>query len=183
MKESKLIKQYMQNKELNIEEVIEDYTNYIYIVVKNRDLKLSDEDIEEIISDVFLAVWKNQKNLDTNKEMSAYLTGIAKNVYSKKIRKFKNIVDIEKYENILYNDENIDDKIEETQKSNMIMAEIYAMKKEDKDIFILYYYYSKSMKEIAKELKITEYKVKSRLFRIRKKLKKILEKRGYSYHG
>ena len=57
------------------------------------------------------------------------------------------------------------------------------MKQEDKEIFMSYYYYAKSIKEIADTLKIAESKVKSRLFRIRKKLKKVLEKRGYSYHG
>ena len=55
------------------------------------------------------------------------------------------------------------------------------MKEEDKNIFIAYYYYSRSIKEISSDLKISELKVKSRLFRIRRKLKKVLEQRGYSY--
>ena len=55
------------------------------------------------------------------------------------------------------------------------------MKEEDRRIFTNYYYYSKKIKEISKELNISEIKVKSRLSRIRKKLKKELEKRGYSY--
>ena len=57
------------------------------------------------------------------------------------------------------------------------------MKQEDKDIFIFYYYSSRTIKEIANMLNITENKVKSRLFRIRKKIKKELEKRGYSCNG
>jgi len=57
------------------------------------------------------------------------------------------------------------------------------MKQEDKDIFILYYYNSRTMKEIANILSITEKKVKSRLFRIRQKVKKFLEKRGYTNNG
>ena len=57
------------------------------------------------------------------------------------------------------------------------------MKQEDKDIFILYYYNAKSIKDIANILNITENKIKSRLFRIRRKIKRGLEKRGYSYNG
>lgn len=57
------------------------------------------------------------------------------------------------------------------------------MKQEDKDIFTLYYYNSRTMKEIADILNITEKKVKSRLFRIRQKVKKFLEKRGYTNNG
>ena len=53
------------------------------------------------------------------------------------------------------------------------------MQKEDKDIFIMYYYNSKKVKEISKTLKISESKVKTKLHRIRKRLRKELEKNGY----
>ena len=183
MKKEKLISQYIENDKLNIEKVMEDYTNYLYVIVNNKNFKLTEEDVEEIISDVFLAVWKNQKQLNMEKEMSSYLAGIANHIYSKRLRNFKNLIDIEDYENQLQDSQDIEQKIEERQKQDMILEEIYMMKQEDQDIFLYYYYYAKSIKEIAKELNLTEVKVKSRLFRIRKKLKKKLEKRGYCYHG
>lgn len=184
MKENNLINQYMENNKLNIEKVMDDYTSYIYTIIKNKNsCLLNEEDIEEIISDTFLAVWKNQKNLDENKEMSSYLAGIAKNIFSKKIRSTKNIIDLNEYKNNLYEIESLDLKAENNEKSRLIENAINDMKKEDKEIFMSYYYYSKSIKEIAINLKITELKVKSRLFRIRQKLKKVLEKRGYSYNG
>ena len=71
--------------------------------------------------------------------------------------------------------------IEKSQKENLVINAVYKMKDEDKRIFLAYYYYANSMKNIAKELEISEQKVKSRLFRIRRKLKKILEKEGYHY--
>ena len=89
MKESNLIKNYIQDNQLNIEKVIINYTPYIYTIIKNKNSDLSNEDIEEIVSDVFLAVWKNQSRLDINKEISTYLVGIAKNLYNKKIRNKK----------------------------------------------------------------------------------------------
>ena len=183
MKESNLIKNYIQDNQLNIEKVIINYTPYIYTIIKNKNLNLSNEDIEEIVSDVFLAVWKNQSRLDINKEISTYLVGIAKNLYNKKIRNKKNIVNIENYKNNLFDTESIDIKIENTEKENLIFMLINNMKQEDKDIFILYYYNAKSIKDIANILNITENKIKSRLFRIRRKIKRGLEKRGYSYNG
>lgn len=57
------------------------------------------------------------------------------------------------------------------------------MKEEDIEIFNLYYYSSMKIKEIARVLNIPEFKVKSRLHRVRKKIKKELEKGGYSYDG
>lgn len=181
MKNSNLIKQYINHNKLNIENVMRDYTSYIYTIINNKNCNLSDEDIEEIISDVFLAVWKNQKKLDIDKDMSSYLAGITKNLYLKKIKYLENVIDINDYENNLCEIESIELKTENNEKNNLIMIEINNMKQEDQKIFMSYYYYSKTMKEIAEQLKIKEEKVKSRLFRIRRKLKKSLEKRGYSY--
>lgn len=183
MQESNLIKNYIQGNELNMEEVMMKYTLYIYTIIKNKNSTLSNEDIEEIISDVFLAVWKNQSKLDRNKEMSTYLVGVTKNLYNKKIRNKKGVIDIENYKNNLFDIEDIEIKIENKEKENLILMLLNNMKQEDKDIFILYYYNSRAIKEIADILNITENKVKSRLFRIRKKIKRELEKRGYSYNG
>ncbi len=178
-----LIKDYIQNNELNIEEIIQNYTPYIYTIIKNKNSNLSNEDIEEIISDVFLAIWKNRETLDINKELSSYLVGITKNLYNKKLRNKRNTIDIEEYENSLFEAENIEIKIENIEKEQIIMLIINNIKQEDKNIFTLYYYNSKSIKEIAQILNISENKVKSRLFRIRRKIKKNLEKRGYNYNG
>lgn len=183
MKESNLIKNYIQDNQLNIEKVIINYTPYIYTIIKNKNANLSKEDIEEIVSDVFLAIWKNQSRLDINKEISTYLVGIAKNLYNKKIRNKKNSIDINDYNNNLFDTESIDIKIENKEKENLIFMLLNNMKQEDKDIFILYYYNAKSIKDIANILNITENKIKSRLFRIRRKIKKGLEKRGYNYYG
>lgn len=183
MNETNLIRHYIENDNFNIEKVMNDYTPYIYTIINNKNSNLNDEDIEEIISDVFLAVWKNKEKLDINKEMSSYLGGIAKNIYNKKIRNMKNISNINDYENYLYEGESIEVKLEASEKEKIILIEINNMKQEDKEIFTLYYYYSKSIKEIAEELKIKNQKVKSRLFRIRMKLKKVLERKGYSYNG
>ena len=89
---------------------------------------------------------------------------------------------IEEYENFLYEKNNdIHIKIEENEKINILTNELTKMKEEDKNIFTYYYYQSKSIKDISSLLKISQIKVKSRLSRIRKKLKKELEKRGYGY--
>lgn len=183
MKETNLIKNYIQNNQLNIEKVIKDFTPYVYTIIQNKNRKLTDEDTEEIISDVFLAVWKNQKTLDISKEMASYLGGITNHIISKKIKNIKNVSDINDYENTLYEIGSIEKQTEQKEKNDLIIQELNKMKQEDKQIFMSYYYYAKTMNEIAKELNLSEQKIKSRLFRIRKKLKKILEKRGYTYHG
>ena len=80
MKKNRLIKFYIKRDMLEIEKVIDDFTPYLYTVIRNKNSNLLEEDIEEIVSDVFLAIWKNQDKLDRSKDMSSYLAGIAKNI-------------------------------------------------------------------------------------------------------
>lgn len=178
MKENNLIKNYIKNNQLDIEEIIQNYTPYIYTIIRNKNSNISNEDIEEIISDVFLVTWKNQEKLDVNKELSSYLAKIAKNLYNKKLRNTRNDIDIDDYINILFEEESIELKIENTEREHLIYMLVNNMKPEDKDIFTLYYYNSMTMKQISKILNITEKKIKSRLFRIRKKIRKHLDNGG-----
>ena len=75
---------YMDGKILNIELAMKDYNNYIYKIIRNKYNNFSDEDIEEIILDVFLTLWNNQNKLDINQKMSSYIAGITKNLIKKK---------------------------------------------------------------------------------------------------
>ena len=157
---------------------------YVYIIIKNSGYSFNNEDIEEIASDVFLAIWKNKEKLDINKEITPYIAGITKNIITKKYRTIKNKEEnIEEIQNYLYSNKNTNNIIEENEQINILTKELENLKEEDKNIFTYYYYESRKVKEISAILNISEIKVKSRLSRIRKKLKKQLEKRGYSYGG
>ena len=153
------------------------------MIIKNSGYLFSNEDIEEIASDVFLVIWKNKEKLDINKEITPYIAGITKKLILKRKSNVKNNDEnIEEYENFLYGkNSDIHIKIEENEKINILTNELTKMKEEDKNIFTYYYYHSKSIKDISGLLKISQIKVKSRLSRIRKKLKNELEKRGYGY--
>lgn len=142
---------------------------------------LSTEDIEEIISDAFFIFWKNKEKFDTNKKLNLYLAGIAKNLIKSKYRKIHINNNIEEYENILIDTYDISYNYEQMERNRIIEESLNNMSKENKDIFVLYYYFSKSIKEISKQLDCSEFKIKSRLFRIRKKLKANLERGGYRY--
>ena len=100
--EEKTIDKYIENDALNIEKVINEYSGYIYIIVKNLAKEtISKEDIEEIISDVFIAVWNNREKLDKTKPIKSYLAGITKNLIKLKYRKIQFDFNIDDYENRL----------------------------------------------------------------------------------
>lgn len=173
MKTCKEIKCYMKNNELDIEKIINEYSSYISTIINNMSIDvLKDEDKEEIVSEVFFILWKNKDKLDINKYLSSYLAGITQNIVKEYLRKIKINFDISNYENILYSHNEIDFMVDNMEIINNIENKLKKMKDIDKRIFLKYYYYSKSIKDIAKEENISEFSIKQRLYRIRNKIKK-----------
>lgn len=165
---------------LNIEKLINTYNFYIYKILSNR---ISNElDIEEILSDVFIIFWKKYNKLSGNTEVKPYLIGITKNLIKQKYRDYSiNFEDIELYDNDIKEDAVIEDIIENKEKAKIIADSLTRIKEIDKQIFIMFYYHQKKVKEIAKSLKISEAKVKIILHRVRKFIRKNLKERGYNY--
>lgn len=173
MNSCKEIKYYIKNNELDLEKIINEYSSYTATIIDNMARNsLNDEDKEEIVSEVFFILWKNKNKLNVNKYLSSYIAGITRNVVKEYLRKVKINFNISDYENSLYNYDKIDlldDNVEEISK---IEEKLKNMKKIDKTIFLDFYYSFKSIKDIAKEQKISEFSVKQRLYRIRNKIRK-----------
>lgn len=175
---NKKIYNYFNNNVLQIEEVINTYTNYVEKIIKNTYIVLPNEDVEEIILDVFLTVWRNQQKLDINKNMSSYIGGITKNLIKKKYNKNKIIEDIEDYKELCIDLSNIELICLKNEEMEFFKQELEKLKQEDKEIFVMYYYEDKSIKEISIIFGMSEGKIKSKLFRIRKRFRKIFKERG-----
>ena len=173
MRKNKEIKQYIKNNELDLEKIINEYSSYIATIINNMaSTNLSNEDKEEIVSEVFFILWKNKHKLDVNKNLSLYIAGVTRNLVKEYLRKIKIDVDISDYENNLYSYDKIDFLDTEIQEIRNIEKKLETMKEIDKTIFLDFYYSSKSIKDIAIEHNISEFSVKQRLYRIRNKIKK-----------
>ena len=161
MNKDREIKRYIKNNELDLERIINEYSSYIAIIINNMaSTNLSNEDKEEIISEVFFILWKNKHKLDINKSLSSYIAGITRNLVKEYLRKIKINVDISDYENSLYGYDKIDFLDTNIQEIRHIEKKLENMKEIDKTIFLDFYYSSKSIKDIAKEQKMSEFSVK-----------------------
>lgn len=78
------IDNYFIDDVLQVEALMNDYTNYILTIIRKFSFNLSEEDIEEIMLDVFLTIWNNQEKLIRDCNMSPYIAGITKNLIRKK---------------------------------------------------------------------------------------------------
>lgn len=177
-----ILNNYLINGKLDIDRILDDFYNYVYIIVKNGvSVSITDEDIEEIISDVFVAIWKNSPKLSKETLMKPYLAGIAKNTIRNKYRNTKLNFSISDYEEKLAYNANLEEIAEENEKNKVISETLKTLKKEEYEIFIMFYYNEKSIKEIAKLLGFSQSKVKVVLHRVRKTIRKNLENGGYGY--
>lgn len=165
---------------LDIEEIIKNYNAYVYKMLKNN---ISNEsDIEEVLADVFIIFWNNYKRLNTTTEIKPYLIGITKNLIKKKYREYSiTNQNIELCEEIIAKSINIEELAENEEKSQIISNTLANIKNIDREVFLMFYYNQKKIRDIANILKISEAKVKVILYRTRKLIKKNLKERGYNY--
>lgn len=162
---------YKVSNQIDWDKIIDDYTPYINTIINNMANSLSYEDKEEILLDTFFMIWKNQDNILYS--LKAYIVGITKNLIKEKLRKRHITYNISDYEEILTDCENNID-MEERPEIIIIEKLFKTLKEIDFKIVNMFYYSSKSIKEIAKELNMSEFNVKTRLYRVRKKIKKEL---------
>lgn len=180
MKEINLISKYRENGEIKIEELVIDYSNYIYKIIKNMTYCLSSEDIEEIILDVFLVIWNNKEKLKDELPIKPYIIGITKNIVKNKCKEnINNIYNLEDYENVIEDSVDIQILLEQKEKNELIKKSLETMKVIDREIFILFYYNSMNISQISKQLNISKVNIKTKLHRIRKKVRKFLIEGGY----
>lgn len=85
------------------------------------------------------------------------------------------------YEDEIIDNLNLENLLESREKDSIIQNTLQTLTTLDYNIFILFYYSSQKVKDIANTLHISENQVKVTLHRVRKKIKKNLKKGGYDF--
>jgi RNA polymerase sigma-70 factor (ECF subfamily) len=180
MEKEKIISNYIKSNQLDMSEIVSDYYCYVKTIIKNAT-NVSKEDEEEIISDVFFIVWKNQRDLKLDNRLSPYIAGITKRVVYKKYYKDSKYNEAsskyqEEFIDLLSKNfqEDIDNQIEKNEMINFINEQLKLMGEMNYLVFTKFYYEDKSIKQIAKELNLSSSNVKILLHRSRNKVKNLL---------
>ena len=178
MNKEKIIEEYISKNNLDMEMVVDDYYNYISTIIRNSyNFKIEDED--EMISDVFIIIWKNREKLRTKEKFSPYIAGITKKVIYRKYNEINKSMEVTQYEGNIIDDFNIDNILEQKDINNCISNNIKNIGETEHQIFVKFYYEGKKAKEIAKEMNMTVSNVKTKLHRTRNKVKEILKIGGF----
>ena len=158
---------------INLDEIVDEFTPYVKKVIDNMaGNNLSYEDKEEILTDTFFILWKN-RNSKIN-YLDSYIAGIAKNLVKEKFKKCNITYNIEDYENNIKFFDELEMFSEEREKLNNLEIGYKALSEIELKLISMFYYSAKSINEISIKLKMSEANLKTKLFRIRRKLKKYL---------
>lgn len=154
-----------------------------YVVIKCSNIN----DANDIIQEIYLELWRiiNKKELDVT-NIKSYLIGIANNKIKKHytlIQKFRTISTFSKNENDIDlidnvgDDFNLDRFIVEKEEYEKAWDYIKTKKNQDiPKIFYLYYNLELSIREISKELKVSESYIKNIIYRTLKELRSFFGK-------
>ena len=160
----------LKNRERNsIDEAIEVYTPYLSTVLYNTvGNRLSKEDIEETVSDVFVMLWKNAEYIDLEKgTIRSYIAAAARNFALKRLNKNRNCICLDDIE--------IPDTASaENSLADAVWDAVMSLGEPDNDIFVRYYKFDEKLRDIAKATGINISTVKTKLSRGKRKLKRIL---------
>jgi RNA polymerase sigma-70 factor (ECF subfamily) len=134
---------------------------------------------EDLISEVFLDVWRQAGKFEGRAAVSTWLLGIARFKALSVLRKRpEQELDEETAERIEDHADDPEVALAKKDKGAALRECLTALSPEHREIVDLVYYHEKSVEEVAQIVGIPEATVKTRMFYARKKLSELLKSRG-----
>ncbi len=134
---------------------------------------------EDLISDVFLDVWRQAGKFEGRSAVSTWLLAITRfKALSSLRRKPDQELDEETAEALEDTSDTPEVTLEKKEKGEVLRKCMSGLSAEHREIIDLVYYHEKSVEEVAEIVGIPEATVKTRMFYARKKLAELLKAQG-----
>jgi len=134
---------------------------------------------EDLISEVFLDVWRQAAKFEGRSAVSTWMLSIARfKALSALRRKPEYELDEETAEAIEDHSDDPEVTLAKKDKAALLREAMSALSVEHREVIDLVYYHEKSVEEVARIVDIPEATVKTRMFYARKKLSELLKERG-----
>jgi RNA polymerase sigma-70 factor (ECF subfamily) len=134
---------------------------------------------EDLISDVFLDVWRQAGKFEGRSQVSTWLLSIARfKALSAMRKRTDQELDDETAEAVVDTSDDPEVSLAKKDKGAALQQCLTALSPEHREIIDLVYYHEKSVEEVAGIVGIPEATVKTRMFYARKKLAELLKQNG-----
>lgn len=180
--QNKIIQQVKENPD-NFKEIIELWHRPLYNFIR-RISYFEKEDIEDIIQEVFIKVYKNLNSFDPDLKFSSWIYRIARNQTTDAIRKYKTrpntiCLDQRDLAKIFKSSLNLEQEIQNKQDFEVLKKTINEIPYKYREVLILRFIEQKDYKEIMDILKKPKGTVATLLNRGKKKLQKKLKIKNF----
>ena len=177
MEEARMLRRLKAGKTDALDALIEQYNGYVCTIIRTvLGAQGTLEDVEELASDVFLAIWNHADALWSGK-VKADIGATARNRARSFLRSL-GPMEMDLDELPLASPETPEGDALNREQQQLLRAAVDAMGEPDREIFLRYYYYYQTTTEIAALLGRTPENIRLRLCRGRERLKTYLQKEG-----
>ena len=184
MEDKEIVELFWNRTDIAISAVDKKYHSYCQHIAYH--ILGSKEDAEECVNDTWLKVWRiipPQKPENLSFFLGKIVRNTALNCLRDKSRKCRGggqlDVVLDELEECIAYAQSVEQEILEQELSRIINHFLGTLPDLERNVFVCRYWYLDSISEIASCTKFRKGKIKSMLFRTRKKLKKYLEQEGY----
>lgn len=173
MNEQEII-QFIRNRdEKGMEELLRHYGPLMRYVI--APILQNPEDREECLSDAAMRVWNGIEQFDPDRgKWNAWLTAIARNTALNRARKNAGETAQEIPPETPSQEISPEESVLKKERSMTLVRALLQLSSNEKTLFYRKYYYMQSTEQIASEMGLSLRAVEGKLYRIKKKLRKML---------
>ena len=182
MQDEQIIRLYFARSEEAIRETAAKYGAYLYTIAKR--ILHSEEESEESVNDTYHSAW-NAMPPKYPDNLKLFLAKITRNISLDRLdyllakkRNTDVTILLDEIAECIPAGQSVEEAMESARITEVLNAFLHTLDQPSRILFVERYWYAKPVKEIAYERHYSESKVKSILFRTRKKLKAYLEQEG-----
>ena len=188
MEDSRIVDLYWQRNECAISETEAKYGKYLYRI--SYQILLNAEDAEECVNDTYNDAWQSMPPHRPS-ILSTFLGKITRRISIDLWRKHRAekrgggemALALDELEECVSGTGDVEAEAERLDLQRKLNAFLLALPQMDRQVFMCRYWYMDSVSDIAVQFACSESKVKSMLYRTRKRLRTMLEKEGYRNDG
>ena len=185
MEDFEIVELYWKRDERAIQESDIKYHQYLMKIAYN--VLSNQEDAKESLNDTYEKAWNSMPPHRPNR-LSLYLGKIIRELSIDVYRKMHRVkrksnqyaTSIDELDYCIPDDKRTEEIVDLHILAETINQFLANLSSENRNVFICRYYYMDSIDDIARHFGFSKSKVKNILFQLRKQLKVILEKEGYS---
>lgn len=184
MEDKEIIRLYWERNELAIKETSVKYGRYCYKIAYN--ILLNKEDADESVNDTYLKTWECIPPHYPDM-LAAFVGKITRRIslnkwyfQNRKKRGGDQVrLALEELEECIGDVNDVEKAVEYAELLQIINSFLDSLPELERDLFVCRYWFVASIQELCERFDFSESKVKSMLFRTRRKLKVCLEEEGY----